>query len=250
MSITRHPRLFLTFFIFGGAAFGYIWAISDAKTQYPIAGVGVGLLFGSLALVLYGKAELPIPLEVKTVTLDLPLIGQVEFEVPNNKQRIAGWRIFVEFTSRIASQELQTGVPREAMSSLYELFKLTREQLKGMEPSPPTKNVTVEVYAFYMLNLALRPFLSKWHPRLLEWELTLPTNQPRPVWSEEEEWRKELKLTQRHIVYYLRGLGELLEIEKLDRIVSKPSPDATRKATELAQLNSDLTTAGLLPPVE
>ena len=88
--------------------------------------------------------------------------------------RAVGWNIFVEASTRIATQRLgEEGSMREALTSLYGLFTIVRTELKRMSLSPPPSKAgvyTIESYALRMLNNGLRPMLARWHPRLHQWE--------------------------------------------------------------------------------
>jgi hypothetical protein len=80
----------------------------------------------------------------------------------------AGWHIYVETATRIATQELPpgAGLLGEAIGSLYVLFGEIRGGLKLI---PPARSlgapVSIEALAFRLLNEGLRPFLAEWHPR-------------------------------------------------------------------------------------
>ena len=54
-----------------------------------------------------------------------------------NVERTAAWKLYVELNTRIATQPLDEsdGVLREALSSLYAVFGITRETLKEAGPA-------------------------------------------------------------------------------------------------------------------
>jgi hypothetical protein len=133
----------------------------------------------------------------------------------------AGWRIFVEVASRIATQPLAPGegVLREALQSLYTLFGAIRDELKAMLPTPVASGEnTIEVIALTILNEHLRPFLAKWHPRLLAWEQHWEKKKE-AEWPEAETFRSELAALRRRIAE---------EAEKLGPIVGVGIPDVKR----------------------
>src|SRR5207247_8780713 len=70
------------------------------------------------------------------------------------------------FRSRVAVQtpELDIGLSREALSSLYSLFGSTRRILRDAGPDVGCSRESVGGIAIAVLNLGLRPFVSKWHP--------------------------------------------------------------------------------------
>ena len=112
-------------------------------------------------------------------------MSELKFVV-NNDARLVAWRLYIETVTRVSTQPLadQEGFIREALTSLYGLFVTTRDALKASRPSAPVPGgQTVEHLAVTMLNHEFRPFLSKWHPRLREFERTHPDSQE-SAWPE------------------------------------------------------------------
>jgi hypothetical protein len=91
-------------------------------------------------------------------------------------QKKAAWSLYVELVTRIAVQPLEVdqGLVREAMNSLYSLFGTTREVLKAAGPDVGASRDSVGGIAITVLNNGLRPFLAKWHPLLQAWEARRP----------------------------------------------------------------------------
>lgn len=70
---------------------------------------------------------------LKTVSVSLPFgIGSMSWNT-DPTERKAAWSLYVELVTRIAVQPLSVdqGLVREALNSLYSLFGITREVLKG-----------------------------------------------------------------------------------------------------------------------
>jgi hypothetical protein len=70
---------------------------------------------------------------LETVSVSLPFgIGSMSWKV-DTTQKKAAWSLYVELVTRIAVQPLEVdqGLVREAMNSLYSLFGTTREVLKA-----------------------------------------------------------------------------------------------------------------------
>jgi hypothetical protein len=160
----------------------------------------------------------------------------------------AAWRIFVECTSRIATQPLApgTGLLREALKSLYKLFGTIRDELKTIGPTPPLAPViaaaappadaaapavarpkaaaadTIESISFRLLNHHLRPFLAKWHPALLAWESEQPPDQKKSEveWPDAERCRAELEQLRQDMRQDVRRLGALVGVQHLDNILN------------------------------
>lgn len=145
------------------------------------------------------------------VKITVPQLSEFTFVVNNDSRQVA-WRLFVETTTRIATQPLQDdeGVIREALTSLYGLFATTRDALKSGRPSVPATagGFTVENLAINMLNRELRPFLSKWHPLLKEFEDSDP-GRPDSEWPHNAECRAQLRVLQANMATYVRGFAKL-----------------------------------------
>ena len=131
------------------------------------------------------------PAVLKKVTVSLPFgIGSASWEA-DPTERNAAWELYVELVTRIAVQSLdpQEGLVREAMNSLYSLFGSTREILRKAGPKVGASHDSVGGIAIAVLNHGLRPFLSKWHPLLLEWEEKKDDGVSRQ--AHEKAWDKE-----------------------------------------------------------
>ena len=115
----------------------------------------------------------------------------------------------------ISTQPLSDGGGnlREALTSLYGLFAITRESLKAGRPSAAlvAGGHSVEYLAITMLNRELRPFLSKWHPLLRDFEQSHPSG-PESIWTHNSACRKELELVRRNIIGYTLGFARLADV--------------------------------------
>ena len=109
------------------------------------------------------------------------------------------------------------GLLREALSSLREVFGITREILRRYGPAVAPKPVEQEISFGYLavgvLNGALRPLLAVWHPTLAAYEATRPQGRS-PVdwerqWARAAEQRAELAATRGLLVEFARTLGEV-----------------------------------------
>lgn len=90
---------------------------------------------------------------------------------PDPTTRKAAWELYVELVTRVAIEPLQLnhGLLRESLSSLYSLFPTTRQILRQAGPGVGASRHSVGGIAIAVLNKGLRPFLAKWHPLLLVW---------------------------------------------------------------------------------
>lgn len=153
--------------------------------------------------------------KLKKVSINLPFgIGGIEWEADSTEQR-AAWALYVELVTRIAVQPLgkDEGVLREAISSLYALFGVTRQVLMDAGPDIGIAKNSVGGVAIAVLNQGLRPFLAKWHPALQAWEvqrdpITSPQDHERQ-WSEEPKLRAELEELRKGLAQYADALATI-----------------------------------------
>jgi hypothetical protein len=149
--------------------------------------------------------------------VSIPQFSDLTFAVTPSNEGVA-WRLFVQAATRISVQPLEpeAGRVREALNSLYTLFQEVRGILLQARPtSRADRTQTVEHLAIAMLNKQLRPFMAKWHPRLLEWEQAHP-GEPETAWPDNERCRDELQQMQVRLLEYIRGLGQLSGAREVD----------------------------------
>ena len=150
---------------------------------------------------------------LETVSVSLPFgIGSMSWKV-DTTQKKAAWSLYVELVTRIAVQPLEVdqGLVREAMNSLYSLFGTTREVLKAAGPDVGASRDSVGGIAIAVLNNGLRPFLAKWHPLLQAWEARRPVGvspkEHEQSWSEEPKLRSELEVLRGGLEDYAKALA-------------------------------------------
>jgi transcriptional regulator with XRE-family HTH domain len=108
-------------------------------------------------------------------------------------ERQAAWEIYIELVTRVPLGTLDEdgGIVREALSSLHSLFQTTRTILRQLGPRkmrPDTElTQSCSYLAVSMLNVTLRPFLSKWHPLLKDYEERRPA--AAGVLEYEQQWQ-------------------------------------------------------------
>ena len=162
---------------------------------------------------------MPKPTKLKRVSLNLPFgIGGTEWE-PDDTERKAAWSLLVELVTRVTIQPLETdqGLVREALSSLYSLFATTREILKQAGPDVGASRESVGGIAITVLNRGLRPFLAKWHPLLLSWEVQRsPDVSPQEHernWEYHDQVRAELESLRHDLQEYAIGLSVIAGVD-------------------------------------
>ena len=159
------------------------------------------------------------PAKLTKVSVSLPFgIGSAAWEADPTERR-AAWALYVELVTRIAVQsiEVDQGIIREAVNSLYSLFGTTREILKEAGPDVGASRESVGGIAITVLNKGLRPFLSKWHPLLQVWEAKRPIDispkEHEQNWSEEPKLRSELARLREDLEQYANALARIAGVE-------------------------------------
>ena len=160
------------------------------------------------------------------VKLELPYIGGIEGNwQPDESERKAAWEMYVELVTRVSVVEIQPeeSLLREALSSLYTLFGTTRQILRDYGPSvaqPKGEDkLSFGYLAVTILNVVLRPILSKWHPLLLDYENKRP-NTVSPLeherqWDKHDELRQELNQARTILIEYTNLLAEVAGVPSL-----------------------------------
>jgi hypothetical protein len=154
------------------------------------------------------------PARLTKVKIKIPWVGEAEWTA-DPKERRAAWSLYVELVTRVAVQVLpqDQGSLREALSSLYSLFNSTREILKEAGPDIGASTASVGGIAIAVLNRGIRPFLSQWHPALLDWESqkekgVSPGDHERK-WSKYAQLRSELDKLRLNLNSYAEGLATI-----------------------------------------
>ena len=131
---------------------------------------------------------------------------------PNDEERRAAWELYVELATRIAVVPLKPseGLLREALSSLYSLFDITRDILRRYgpavaQPRPDSEHSLGEL-AVLVLNYELRPLLAHWHPMLDQWEAQRSEGRSRAghedSWEHAAQLREVIEQTRQRLVGY------------------------------------------------
>ncbi|MEU5163090.1 hypothetical protein AB0G74_26265 [Streptomyces sp. NPDC020875] len=177
-----------------------------------------------------------------SVKLAIPLVGEISgIWEPDDAERDAAWELYVELATRISVVELREdeGLLREALTSLYTVFGTTRDILRrygpAVAPRVPAGQVTFGALAVTVLNLCVRPLLSKWHPLLTAHE-SLRSDQVDPVsherrWARSAELRKEIEQVRRVMLALAEALNEVAGVGDLIAVrLPVQSPDSADSA--------------------
>ncbi len=149
------------------------------------------------------------------ISVSLPFgIGKLDLE-PNAVEQKSAWTLYVELMTRVAIQPLddESGVLRDVLNSLYTLFDLTRSVLCDAGPEVAHGPQSLGPVAIDVLNKGLRPFMAKWHPRLLAYEKKRSDNlshvEHEHQWEQYDGMRKELEDLQKKMQAYADVLAEI-----------------------------------------
>jgi len=158
--------------------------------------------------------------KVKATKLSVGLpfnLGSLEFENDEAQQR-AAWAMYVELSTRISTIPLDenTGILREALTSLYNVFNITRQILRDAGPEIAKGSKSLGAIAIDVLNKGLRPFLVKWHPMLTAYEEKKPadvtTVDHERAWKSAAALRKELEQVRLQMAIYVDALAQIAGI--------------------------------------
>lgn len=173
-----------------------------------------------------------MPVKKVSAKVGLPFgVGEISGDwVPGAREKDAAWEMYVELITRVGVVELapEEGLLREALSSLYSLFDTTREILRryGPEIARPQTGSTVSFghLAVSILNHALRPTLSSWHPALEDHESHRPKDASRIEWEMQWVRHEELRAVLVEVGGTLRAyaglLGEVCDAKNLLTLAS------------------------------
>ena len=115
-------------------------------------------------------------MDLKKLQLNLPFgLGGLEF-APNDAERKAAWSLYVELTTRVATQpyDRTTGSLRGVLNSLYTIFEFTRQVLREAGPDVAHDPGSFGPLAVEILTKGIAPFTTKWHQTLRAHELDKP----------------------------------------------------------------------------
>lgn len=125
--------------------------------------------------------------------------------IPSAGDQEAAWEMYVELITRVTTQQLDgdTGDEETALTSVYNLFEITREILKrkGREAPNFTK------IAVIVLNQIIRPFTAKWHRKKIAGAFVNA--------DECLDFRNELAVLQTKLRGYSKMLANIAMVEDL-----------------------------------
>jgi hypothetical protein len=205
-----------------GAAAGFV-----AYTVSRVTGRNLYIIIGAVAAVAvvlllqwYWRTA-----QLTEVKITVPHLSELTFVVNNDARQVA-WKLYIETTTRVSTHPLldADGFIREALTSLYGLFATTRDILKASRPSVVISGEpTVEYLAVTMLNRELRPFLSKWHPRLREYETSQPAAREAD-WPENATCRRDLIEVQAHLREFALSFARLAGVHDAESALGPVQP--------------------------
>jgi len=160
------------------------------------------------------------------VNFTVPLLGGVKGTwEPNEEQRKAAWELYIELVTRISVTRLEAGqgILREALDSLHSLFNTTRAVLRAHGPEVAktrgSADYSLGKIAVTILNYQLRPVLSEWHPRLLDYESRrepgVSVSEHERRWDSDQALRRKLDETRGLLINFANLLAKAAEVPPL-----------------------------------
>jgi hypothetical protein len=159
------------------------------------------------------------------VELNLGLVKMEGRWIPTDEDQQAAWEMYVELVTRISVIEVKSGegLLREALSSLHSLFEQTRRILRVYGPSvarlKPEGELSFGFIAIVIVNYVLRPFLTKWHPLLLDYEEQLMDGVSRVEhekhWEKNQDLRQHLAQVRTLLIEYANLLAQAAGVPSL-----------------------------------
>jgi hypothetical protein len=207
-----------------GAIIGFI-AFTIAQVSGRNSYIVIGGVSGAAAFLV--SQHFRRTAQLSEVKITVPQVSELKFVVNNDARQVA-WKLYIETVTRVSTQPManEEGSIRESLRSLYGLFTTTREMLKASRPSVAVSGgQTVEHLAITMLNHELRPFLSKWHPRLGEFERAHPDSHESD-WPDGTACRSELGRVQADLVTFALGFARLAGVRDAQTTVITASQSA------------------------
>ena len=157
---------------------------------------------------------------------------------PNDSERKAAWELYVEIVTRVAAVPLsaESGLLREALTSLHSLFQTTRSILRRYGPSvaepKPDGQYNFGFLAVALLNFGIRPLLSCWHPSLADWEASRPIERSRSeherAWERAPVLRAELAKTRELLMSYADALAKACGVPDLAAAIPSGQDEVNR----------------------
>ena len=145
-----------------------------------------------------------------TIQVNLPFLSVQGAWSPNDAERAAAWALYVELMTRVSTQARPSGHVGPVFDSLYSIFPCTRDLLRQAGPGVAHGPLSLGPIAMDLLNLALRPFLDRFHHDFQLFMAHAPPGVPdivhEDVWPRRHEFYNELAQLQAH----LRAYGDLL----------------------------------------
>lgn len=140
---------------------------------------------------------------------------------PDAAEKQTAWEIYIELITRVplADPDGEQGLLRESLLSLYTLFQITRMLLRHLGPKTSAEEKVDRscVYlAVKMLNQALRPLLSKWHPLLQDYEKQRPDKagiiEYEKHWEKYKEIHQEITVLRQTLHGYAQAFAQIAGI--------------------------------------
>jgi hypothetical protein len=159
-------------------------------------------------------------LKLRSLSLNLPFgLGGATIEISEAEAR-AAWALYVELSTRVAVQPLESGQGsvREALTSLYRMFDITRDVLREAGPEIADGPTALGPLAIRILNQGLRPFLVRWHTAFREFEVgqsaAAEVQVDESKWQLRADFDQAMETTRVELARYAALLGEIAGVQQ------------------------------------
>ena len=163
-------------------------------------------------------------------------VAQVKgYVYPSKAEQAAAYEILIELSTRTSSAHLASteGTIREVLTSIDEMFGLTREILRrhGADASKGSAgNLSLAVVAIRVMNEVFRPVLSRWEPMLADYEARRPLDDSSVTaidwerrWDRGTQCRAELNQMRSSVRAYIDTLSRIAGASAIaDAVLSAP----------------------------
>lgn len=145
------------------------------------------------------------------MTVKFPWVAGATF-VPDETEKRAAWSLYVEHSTRgpIAVGDPEYSSARETLSSIYSLFGETRRILRESGPGIARGSNSLAPLVLGVLNHGIRPFLTKWHSELKNFEVHRPESVDsmtfERAWPKLEEFWEEMEFLRTDLEIYCHEL--------------------------------------------
>ena len=185
----------------------------------------IALIILLVSIYLFYKCNKRFVKSLEVNKIELGLKGpNISLQINKKNQEIA-YKLWVELNTRKIGLEYQEDdVIEEVYNSWYNFFKIAREILKELPATKIQDSYKLVELTLDILNLGLRPHLTKWQARFRQWYLQEKENNPNVTpqeiqkrYPQYEELIKDLLNTNQNMMTYTNLMKKLVFGEDISK---------------------------------